>query len=93
MSTTFSNLSQDDIDSITDFFNYADKDKDGHVSKSEIEDAMAVDLDKDGNISADERTKGGIQWFQKNFELQDIDKDSTLTLAELLKFNNDHKNQ
>lgn len=93
MSQTYTNLSQDDIDTITDFFNWADKDKDGHITKSEIEDAMAVDLDNDGTLSADERTKGGVQWFQSNFALQDLDKDTSITLAELLKFNNDHKGQ
>lgn len=91
MSQTYTNLTQDDIDTITDFFNYADKDKDGYVSKSEIEEAMAVDLNNDGVISQDERVSGGIQWFQSHFPLQDMDRDSHLTLVELLKFNNERK--
>lgn len=92
MSQTYKNLSQDDIDTITDFFNFADKDKDGSISKSEIEEAMAVDVNKDGIVSNDERISGGIQWFQSNFSLQDINNDQVLTLAELLQYNDTHKN-
>lgn len=88
MSQTWPNLSQDDIDTITAFFNYVDSDKDGYVTKTEIEDAMAVDLNQDGTITPDEKVAAGQEWFNSNFDLQDVNKDSQITLEELLDYNN-----
>ena len=93
MSQSYTNLTQDDIDSITAFFNYVDEDKDGYVSVSEIQDAMAVDLNQDGTITQDEKVTAGQEWLNTNFALQDLDKDSQISLAELLQFNDTYKNQ
>ena len=78
----------DKTDTITAFFNFVDKDKDGFVTKTEIEEAMAVDLNNDNTISENEKVIAGQQWLNTNFSLQDLDKDSKLTLQELLSFNN-----
>lgn len=91
MSFTYKNLSQDDIDTISEFFNYVDTDKDGSISKSDIESAMSIDLNKDGVISNDERLSAGVQWFQNNFNLQDLNRNQVLSLTELLKFNDTYK--
>jgi len=92
MSQTYQNLTQEDIDTVTSFFNFVDKDHDGLISKSEIEEAMAVDLDKDNTISYDEKLAAGQEWFQTHFSLQDMNRDGQLSLQELLAFNNQYKN-
>ncbi|KAJ3170016.1 hypothetical protein HDU87_000482 [Geranomyces variabilis] len=65
-----------------------DTDQDGYVTRAEIEVAMAVDLNADGIVSADEKTIAGQEWFNSFFAAQDSNSDSKISLPELLEYNN-----
>ena len=88
---SYPNLTQDDVQTITTFFNYADLDHDGFITPQEINEAMAEDFNGDGTITDDEKIQGGKQWMQSNFNAQDFNSDQSLTLAELLQYNNQNK--
>ncbi len=88
---SYPNLSQDDVCTITAFFNYVDTDRDGYVTPDEISAAMAVDLNGDGVISPDELVVAGQEWMTSNFQAQDLNGDQKLSLSELLQYNNDTK--
>lgn len=90
---SYPNLSQDDINTITAFFSYVDEDHDGQVTVSEVNDAMAVDLNADGVVTPDEKVASGQQWMNTYFSAEDLNGDQKLTLTELLQYNNDHKSQ
>jgi Ca2+-binding EF-hand superfamily protein len=87
--SSYPKLTSDDIYSITCFFNYIDTDHDGFVTRAEIETAMAVDFNKDGVVTTDEKTFAGQQWFNSHFSAQDFNADDKITLTELLQWNND----
>jgi hypothetical protein len=91
MSSTYPNLTQDDINSITAFFNYVDTDQNGLIDVDEINQAMAEDFNQDGVITPDEAVQGGQQWMQSYFNAEDFNKDDKLSLSELLQYNNDTK--
>ena len=89
---SYSNLTADDIDVLTRFFNYIDANNDGLITEQEIIDACAVDVNNDGNLSQEEidSTAGG--WLAALKVKQDtITVDCQLSLAELLKYNDDFK--
>ncbi len=89
--SSYPRLSQDEIETITFFFQYIDTDHDGFVSVTEIQDACVVDYNGDGVVDAEERVRAGLPWMTDFFNQQDLDGDIRLTLHELLKFNNDTK--
>ena len=91
MSTGYSHLTQDDVDTITTFFNFADLDHDGYITQEEINNAMSEDFNGDGTIIDDELIQGGKQWMESNFNAEDFDKDAKISLAELLKYNDENK--
>ena len=81
-------VTQDTIESVSAFFSYVDADKDGFVTRSEIEKALAVDYNQDGSISNEEQVKAGAQWINNGpFQAQDLNLDDKITLAELLAYN------
>jgi Ca2+-binding EF-hand superfamily protein len=85
---SYNNLTQDDIDTITLFFNFVDLDKDGYITPNEINEAMKEDFNGDGIIIDDEKIAGGRQWMESNFNAQDFNADDKISLAELLEYNN-----
>lgn len=87
----YPNLTSDDIETITAFFNFVDTNNDGFVSIDEIQTAMAVDLNGDGTITVDEKVAAGQKWTSTYFIAEDFNSDNLLTLQELLKFNNDNR--
>jgi Ca2+-binding EF-hand superfamily protein len=83
----YPNLSQDDIQSITDFFNFVDTNKDGLISVSEITSTMTV-TDSLG-VTHD----NSQEWLSVYFIAEDFNHDQLISLSELLQYNNDTKNQ
>lgn len=86
---SYPNLSTDDIDAITRFFNYVDTDNDGYISVSEIRAACGVDINGDGVVSVDEANIGSQPWLDA-FVKEDKNGDDKLSLDELLAYNNDN---
>lgn len=89
----YNNLIQDDIDTITLFFNFVDAGRDGYITPDEISEAMAVDLTGDNIITDAEKIKAGQEWMANTFNAQDFDHDQKISLSELLQYNNDNKNK
>lgn len=88
MTKDYPNLSQDDVDCLTAFFQYVDTDDDGFVTPDEINEAMAVDLNGDGVIAADEMVQCGQEWMNTYFRAQDLNADGKISLSEMLAYNN-----
>jgi len=89
---SYSNLTADDIDVLTRFFNYIDANNDGLITEQEIIDACAVDVNGDGDLSPEEVQSTCGPWLDALKAKQDtITVDCKLSLAELLKYNNDFK--
>ena len=86
----YTNLTQDDIETITAFFNYVDTNNSGSISVAEIQEAMSVDLDADGIITENEKIIAGQKWLDSHFTTQDLDSNQMLTLVELLVYNDTH---
>lgn len=84
-------LTQDEIDTITQFFQYLDVDGDGFVTIAEIREACAVDLNGDGVVTEEEKDMCAQAWLGMYLPKQDINKDQRISLHELLQFNNDTK--
>lgn len=82
-----SSQSQNDVASLTAFFNYVDANKDGYISPDEINEAMAVDFDHNGTIEEWEKVKAGKQWLDTFFAGQNANYDRLISLDELLKWN------
>jgi len=83
---SFTNLSNDDIMTITDFFNQVDTDKDGFISVQEIIIAMTVIVN---NITYD----NSQEWLANYFSAEDFNQDNLISLNELLLYNNNKKGQ
>lgn len=83
---SFPNLSNDDIMTITDFFNQVDTDKDGFISVQEITEAMTVIVN---NITYD----NSQEWLANYFSAEDFNQDNLISLNELLLYNNNKKGQ
>lgn len=81
----------DDVLTLTAFFNYVDKNKDGYISPDEINEAMAVDYDNSGTIDEWEKVKAGRQWMDTFFAGQNANYDRRISLDELLKWNAQHQ--
>lgn len=79
-----SQITPDTIATVTAFFNHVDTDHDGVIGVPELQEALAVDYDSNGVITADEKVKAGAQWLNNGFDIQDVNQDNKLTLAELL---------
>lgn len=88
---SYPNLTTDEVETLTLFFSWVDTDKDGFVTISEIETACSVDLDGNGIITESEKLQCAGPWISSLTSEQDLDKDSRLTLHELLQFNNNAK--
>jgi len=88
---SYLNLTPDDVSVITEFFYYVDSNRDGFISVAEIKEACAVDINGDGVISEDEKTKCAAAWLGSVFFKEDANQDQRLTLAELLAFNNEYR--
>jgi Ca2+-binding EF-hand superfamily protein len=80
-------LTQDAIDTLIEFFNFVDTDKDGFITVDEIKAACAVDLNNDGVIDAAEVAKSAAPWLDIYLAQQDTSGDNKVTLAELVEFN------
>lgn len=90
----YPNLSAEDIEIVTLFFNYVDTDGDGYITVEEIKTACEVDIDGDGDITEEERAACSQVWISDYLGLEDLDEDTRVTLVELLQYNNnDTKNQ
>lgn len=85
--TTYTYLTNDDIQTLTEFFNFVDSDKDGLVTINEIKEACAVDINNDGIVSDEEKNTSASYWINNILTIQDLNHDSKLSLDELLKFN------
>lgn len=83
---SFPNLTNDDILTITDFFNEVDTDKDGFISVQEITNTMTVTVN---GITYD----NSQEWLANYFVAEDFNKDNLISLQELLMYNNDKKGQ
>lgn len=88
---SYPNLSTEEIEVITMFFNYVDADGDGYITIQEIKTACEADINGDGDITEEERTICSQVWISSYLVLQDTDEDLRVTLAELLTYNNDTK--
>ena len=86
----YPNLTKDDIETLTLFFEFVDSDHDGYVTMDEIKEACAVDIDGDGEITDSEKNASAAPWLGALAASQDTDGDQKLSLAELLQFNNTH---
>ena len=84
----YPNLTADDVDTLSLFFDWVDADRDGLITLAEIKEACAVDLDGDGFITEEEKTACAQAWIAALAQ-QDVDGDQKLTLDELLTYNND----
>lgn len=91
MSAQYPQLTADDIDIITRFFQFVDADSDGFITIAEIREACAVDLDGDGTVSESEKDACSAPWINGYLTSEDTDGDRRITLAELLQYNNDTK--
>lgn len=91
MSAQYPQLTADDIDTITRFFQFVDTDSDGFITIAEIREACAVDLDGDGTISDSEKDACAAPWIQGYLTSEDANGDQRITLPELLQYNNDTK--
>lgn len=60
--SSYPNLSQDEMETMTLFFQYLDTDHDGLVSIDEIREACGVDIDGDGVITEVEKTASAAPW-------------------------------
>jgi Ca2+-binding EF-hand superfamily protein len=85
--TTYTYLTSDDIQTLTEFFNFVDTDHDGLITINEIKEVCAVDINADGVISEDEILLSASPWIDNMLINQDLDHDSKLSLEELLKYN------
>ena len=83
---SYSNLSNDDRITITDFFNEVDTNKDGYISVAEITVAMTVIVN---NITYD----NSQEWLLNYFSAEDFNQDHLISLDELLLYNNNKKGQ
>ena len=89
---SYPNLTSDDIDVLTRFFNYIDANNDGFITEQEIIDACAVDINNDDVLSQEEIDSTCGPWLVALKAKQDtITVDCKLSLPELLKYNNDFK--
>ena len=88
---SYPNLTPDDISVITEFFQFVDSDHNGFISVAEIKEACAVDINGDGIISEDEKTKCATAWLGSIFFKEDANQDQRLALEELLAFNNEYR--
>jgi hypothetical protein len=86
---SYPNLSADTIATLTTFFYAIDTNSDGFISIDEIKAAEAEDLNLDGTISAEEIAACAAPWLNQE-NVQDLNNDQLISLAELLQFNNDH---
>lgn len=91
MSVAYPNLTQDDIETITAFFQYLDQDHDGFVTVNEIKEACAVDIDGDGVITEEEKMQCARVWLSEYLSLSDVNGDQKISLAEMLAMNNEYK--
>jgi len=80
-------LTQDNVATITSFFNYVDTNKDGFITTTEINEAMGVDYDGNGHIDEWEKVKAGKEWLDTYFAGQNANSDHRISLAELLQWN------
>jgi Ca2+-binding EF-hand superfamily protein len=83
---SYPNLSNDDVNTITDFFNEVDTNKDGYISVAEVTAAMTVIVN---NITYD----NSQEWLANYFSAEDFNQDHMISLAELLLYNNNKKGQ
>ena len=89
---SYPSLTADDIDILTRLFNFIDSNNDGFITEQEIIDACAVDINNDGDLSQEEIDSTCGPWLSALKAKQDvITVDCKLSLAELLKYNNDFK--
>lgn len=84
----YSNLTTDDIQTITDFFNFVDTNKDNLVSVSEVINAMTTTDPVTGVVYNNSQ-----EWLANYFVAEDFNHDQLLSLDELLQYNNDKKAQ
>ena len=89
----YPNLTIEDIQVMTEFFNFVDQDHDGLLTIEEIKTACQVDINMDGVISEEERAQCARVWTDFVFANQDMNGDNKISLEELLKYNNDTKIQ
>lgn len=87
---SYSNLTQDEIETMTLFFEYIDSDHDGFVTANEIKEACSVDINADGVISEEEKNASAAPWIGA-LASQDQDGDQRLSLHELLMYNSNSK--
>lgn len=80
-------LTQDAIDTLTNFFQFVDTDKDGFITANEIRVACAVDINGDGQIDESEVARSAEPWLNLYLQKQDKDGDQKISLNELLEFN------
>jgi Ca2+-binding EF-hand superfamily protein len=76
----------DKIETLTSFFDFVDTDHDGFITVNEIRDACSVDVNADGIISEEEIVACAKPWLD-SLNLQDLDGDTRISLAELLAYN------
>ena len=88
---SYPRLTQDEIETLTIFFQWVDTDHDGYVTVDEIKEACKVDIDGDGVITEAEKTACAQAWLGTYLTQQDLDSDAKISLHELLKYNNDTK--
>lgn len=91
MSSIYPNLTNEELFNLTEFFNFVDADHNGYITVEEMKVACGVDIDGDGTITDAEMLQCARVWLDTYLSLQDVDKDTKITLHELLKFNNDTK--
>lgn len=77
----------DKQDTLTAFFRYVDRDNDGYITVAEIQEACAVDLNGDGQISEAEKITCAKPWLDEYLAQQDLNQDQKVSLQELLVFN------
>jgi Ca2+-binding EF-hand superfamily protein len=82
----YANLTCEDIDVLTRFFAFVDADRDGVITRAEVANACAVDIDGNGYVDAVELQATAGPWLAA-FAAQDANADEVLTLDELLTSN------
>lgn len=90
---SYPTLNIDDITTIDDFFSFVDTNSDQFITKEEIKEACAVDINNDGIITENEKNISSNPWLNSYFVYQDTNKDNKISLTELLQYNNDTKNE